>query len=61
MACTTPEAADAGTYYIKGTTISGYFDIQPVNATIDVMPVANAGPDQVLSLEFSTTLAAALE
>ena len=29
-------------------------------ATIDQMPVANAGPDQTLALQFSTTLAAVL-
>ena len=45
----TPAAADAGTYYIKGTTVLGYYDIQPVNATIDQPPVADAGPDQTLS------------
>jgi gliding motility-associated-like protein len=60
MAYTTPKAADAGTYYIKGTTVSGYYDIKPVIATIDVQPVANAGSDQVLSLEYSTELAAVL-
>jgi gliding motility-associated-like protein len=60
IAYATPTAADPGTYYIKGTTVSGYSDIKPVNATIDVMPVAKAGPDQVLSLEYSTALAAVL-
>jgi len=54
----TPETADSGSYFIKGTTISGYFNIKPVNATIVQKPVPNAGPDQKLSAEFSTTLAA---
>ncbi len=56
----TPTAADEGTYYIKGTTVSEYFTIKPVNAVIDEMPVANAGPDQTLALQFSTTMAAVL-
>jgi gliding motility-associated-like protein len=56
----TPETATAGTYYIKGTTVSGYFNIKPVIATIDEIPVANAGPDQILYLQYSTTLEAEL-
>ncbi len=56
----TPEAADSGVYYIKGTTVSGFYNIKPVTAVVDQMPVANAGPDQVLSYEFSTTMAAEL-
>jgi gliding motility-associated-like protein len=56
----TPAAATAGTYYIKGTTLSGYFNIKPVIVTIDEMPVANAGPDQILYLQYSTTLEAEL-
>jgi gliding motility-associated-like protein len=56
----TPTSADTGTYYIKGTTVSGYFTIKPVHASIDEMPVANAGPDQALSYVFSTTLAAVI-
>jgi gliding motility-associated-like protein len=55
-----PASAAAGTYYIKGTTVSGFFSIKPVTATIKQMPVSNAGPDQVLALQFSTTLAAEL-
>jgi gliding motility-associated-like protein len=51
-----PKAATAGTYYIKGTTVSGYFNIKPVNVTIDQLPVANAGDDQILDYQFSTTL-----
>jgi gliding motility-associated-like protein len=56
----TPSAATAGTYYIKGTTLSDYFNIKPVIVTIDEIPVANAGPDQTLFLQYSTTLAAEL-
>jgi gliding motility-associated-like protein len=56
----TPAAADAGTYYIKGTTVQGFFDIKPVIATVNQKPVANAGPDQRLSADFSTTLEAVL-
>ena len=55
-----PASVAAGTYYIKGTTVYGFFNIKPVTATIEQMPVSNAGPDQVLSLNFSTTLEAEL-
>jgi gliding motility-associated-like protein len=56
IAFTTPSEATAGTYYIKGTTVSGYFDIKPVIVTIDLLPVADAGPDQILEYVFGTTL-----
>jgi gliding motility-associated-like protein len=56
IAYTTPSAGTAGTYYIKGTTVSGYFDIKPVIVTVDLMPVAYAGPDQILEYQFETTL-----
>ena len=55
-----PDAATAGTYYIKGTTVSGYFNIKPVIVTVDNRPVANAGIDQILQYEFKTTLNATL-
>ncbi len=58
IAMETPAAAAAGTYYIKGTTTAGYFTIKPVTVTADQMPVANAGPDQVLEYRFSTLLSA---
>ncbi len=61
-ACTipyeTPEAATAGTYYIRGTTTAGYSTIRPVVVIVDVMPLVDAGPDQVLEYLFRTTLSA---
>jgi gliding motility-associated-like protein len=60
IAYSTPSAATAGTYYIKGTTVSGYFDIKPVIVAIDSKPVPNAGIDQTLDYSFSTTLDAIL-
>jgi len=56
----TPATATVGTYYIKGTTVSGYFNIKPVIVTVDQIPVADAGPDQELELLFNTTLKADL-
>ena len=56
----TPATATAGTYYIKGTTVSGYFNIKPVVVTIDALPVPNGGPDQTLDYQYSTTLDATL-
>ncbi len=56
----TPAEAIAGTYYIKGTTVSGYFNIKPVIVTIDPEPVPDAGPDQTLNYIFNTTLDATL-
>lgn len=53
---TTPAAATNGTYYIKGTTVSGYFDVKPVIVVVDLMPSANAGPDQVLEFAFETVM-----
>ncbi len=56
----TPQTATTGTYYIKGTTVSGFFNIQPVNVTVDLMPIPNAGPDKTLEYVFITTLEASL-
>ncbi len=44
----------------KGPAISGFFDIKPVTASTVEKPVANAGPDQALPNQFSTTMAAIL-
>jgi gliding motility-associated-like protein len=53
---TTPEEATEGEYYIKGTTVSGYFDIKPVLVTVDQPPTAYGGPDQLLNYTFETTM-----
>ena len=60
IAFNTPESAVNGTYYIKGTTVSGFFDIKPVSVIVLNIPVANAGVDMILDYTFSTTLNATL-
>lgn len=54
----TPATAGSGIYYINGTTTSGCSDIKPIIVTINIRPVANAGPDQVLESLFVTEMAA---
>ena len=59
-ACPDPARAGEGTYYIKGSSVSGCFDIKPVTVTVNPFPVSDAGPDQVLEYQFETTLNARL-
>lgn len=56
-----PDSAERGIYYIKGTTVAGFFNIKPVIVTVYDPPVAFAGPDQILDFVFSTTMNARLE
>jgi gliding motility-associated-like protein len=56
----TPASASNGTYYIKGTSASGFFDIKPVKVTVRQPAVSNAGPDQILSFQYNTLLEAEL-
>jgi gliding motility-associated-like protein len=56
----TPLMATTGTYYIKGTTASGYFNIKPVIVTVDKLSATDAGSDQSLAYIFNTTLDATI-
>jgi len=38
---TTPTVANDGTYYIKGTTVEGYFDIAPVTVIVNPVPTTS--------------------
>ena len=56
----TPATATAGTWYIKGTTITGLYSVMPVTVSIDKISEANAGDDQILEFEFETVMDAEL-
>ena len=55
----TPGAASAGIYFIKGTAADNLYSVKPVTVLVFQIPLANAGPDQILS-RFETTMDAAL-
>jgi gliding motility-associated-like protein len=57
---TTPGAATAGVYYIKGTASDGVFKTKPVTVTVYNIPHANAGPDQTLPNVLTTQMNAVL-
>ncbi|MEY4902258.1 MAG: hypothetical protein RLZZ292_73, partial [Bacteroidota bacterium] len=46
------------TYYIRGTTASGCYDVKPVTVTINASIAVNAGSDQNICIGTSSTLAA---
>jgi gliding motility-associated-like protein len=52
----TPGAATNGTWFIKGTTANGLSTTKPVTVHVFHPPVANAGPDTVLSFQFETRM-----
>jgi gliding motility-associated-like protein len=56
---TTPAAAPAGTYYIRGTIPGGCSSVSPVTVSVLQPPVADAGPDQELTFVFTAVLNAA--
>lgn len=51
-----PAAAPEGIYYIKGSIPGGCSSIEPVVVQTIQIPMADAGPDQILTYLFSTTL-----
>jgi gliding motility-associated-like protein len=56
----TPSSASDGTYYIKGTAINGLSMVKPVTVSVYRIPLANTGPDQLLTNVFVTSLNAQL-
>jgi gliding motility-associated-like protein len=56
----TPGASTAGTYYIKGATIDGFYTVRPVTVLVYRVPLANAGTDQILAYLFETNMNAEL-
>ena len=55
----TPAATTSGTYYIKGTSASGCYDIKPVTVTVNPIPVALAGGSQTICFGESATVTGA--
>jgi gliding motility-associated-like protein len=58
IALDNPATVSSGIYYIKGTTPSSCFDIEPVTVLVKKRPEANAGPDQVLDFLFEAQITA---
>lgn len=57
---TNPTAAPDGTYFIRGTISGGCSVTRPVTVSAFQPPLSNAGPDQEMAYQFTTTLNAAL-
>jgi gliding motility-associated-like protein len=55
-----PGSVSDGTFYIKGTSVSGSYTIKSVTVTLKRPAVANAGPDQSIPIQSGTTLEAIL-
>lgn len=55
----TPSSASEGTYFIRGTIPGGCSAVSPVTVIALSQPVADAGPDQVLTYVFTASLNAA--
>jgi gliding motility-associated-like protein len=58
IALDNPATVSSGMYYIKGTTPSSCFDIEPVTVLVKKRPEANAGPDQILDFIFEAQITA---
>ena len=56
----TPSSASDGTYYIKATGTDGSFVVKPVIVSVYHIPLANPGPDQILTNVSETIMNAQL-